>query len=267
MRRYILLALIPVAAILCVCCTKNDEGIRKNERLTVDLAEGVTMTFVKIPAGTFIMGTPVTELERNLDEDPQHEVMISKPYYLGLYEVTQKQWTALIDNNPSQYPGDNRPVEEVSWEDSQTFAQKMNELGQGRFRLPTEAEWEHACRAGTTTAFYWGEDTDRSQIADYAWYEDNSGKQTHDVGLKKPNPWGLFDMSGNVYEWCRDWHEKPYSTRYTTDPRGPKTGKKRIRRGGNWTVNAGSCRSGNRFDASPDLRSPGTGLRLLREYP
>ncbi|MBC7324568.1 MAG: formylglycine-generating enzyme family protein, partial [Moorella sp. (in: Bacteria)] len=133
---------------------------------------------VLIPAGTFMMGSPNNEQDRSSNEGPQHQVTLTKPFYLGKYEVTQAQWKAVMGSNPSYFRGNNLPVEQVSWNDCQTFIQRLNQLGQGTFRLPTEAEWEYACRAGTTTRFYWGDDPNYSQIGQYAWYDRNSNSQT-----------------------------------------------------------------------------------------
>jgi formylglycine-generating enzyme required for sulfatase activity len=202
------------------------------------LPAGATpLEMVLIPAGTFLMGSPPSEKDRGDDEGPQHQVTITKDFYLGKYEVTQAQWEAVMGNNPSGFKGDNLPVDMV-WEtasrnDCQAFIEKLNGMALAvvTFRLPTEAEWEYACRAGTTTRFYWGDDPDYSQIGVYAWYGDNSAGQTHEVGLKLPNAWALYDMSGNVPEWCQDWYGA-YRSGSQVDPIGPESGEGRVARGG-----------------------------------
>jgi formylglycine-generating enzyme required for sulfatase activity len=164
------------------------------------------MEFVLIPAGEFDIGSK-NETERWDVENPVHRVNISKAFYMGKYEVTQKQWRDVMGNNPSSFEGDNLPVETVSWNEVQEFIKKLNEKeGSNKYRLPTEAEWEYAARAGTTTPHFFG--NNESKLGDYAWYDSNSYRVTHDVGQKKPNPWGLYDMYGNVLEWVQDkWHD------------------------------------------------------------
>lgn len=157
--------------------------------------------------------------------------------------------------------GLNNPVYYVSWNDCQAFIQNLNQLGQGTFRLPTEAEWEYACRAGTQTAFYWGEDSSYSQIREYAWYDGNSSSKTHEVGTKLPNAWGLFDMSGNVWEWCQDWYGN-YSSNSQVDPTGAVRGSSRVIRGGSWLAHARICRSAYRSGHSPVYWTAGLGFRL-----
>ncbi|MDP8242571.1 MAG: formylglycine-generating enzyme family protein [Candidatus Hinthialibacter antarcticus] len=219
-----------------------------------------------IPAGAFTMGSPSNESGRYSDEGPQHQVTLTNGFYMGKYEVTQAQWSAVMGSNPSSFSGMNNPVESVSWNDCQQFIEKLNGMNQGTFRLPTEAEWEYACRAGTTTRFYWGDDPNNSQINQYAWYDSNSSSRTHEVGTKLPNPWELFDMSGNVWEWCQDWYGS-YSSSAQIDPvgpLGPSSGSGRVIRGGGWDGGARSCRSALRGQGSPDYRGNRFGFRLLR---
>ena len=218
---------------------------------------------VYIPAGEFTMGSPDNEKDRSAIEGPQHRVTITPPFYMGMYEVTQAQWQAVMGSNPSSFKGGNLPVESVSWNDCQEFIKKLNTLGQGIFRLPTEAEWEYACRAGTVTRFYWGDDNDYSQIGQYAWYSSNSGSQTHEVGKKLPNAWGLFDMSGNVWEWCQDWYSD-YTSDRQTDPQGPSTGSYKVFRGGSWGNDPGYCSSAHRNSNNPDYRGNSVGFRVVR---
>jgi len=168
------------------------------------------MEFVLIPAGTFTMGSPDSDSNAYDHEKPAHQVTISEPFYMGKYEVTQAQWKAVMGENPSRFKGDDHPVENVSWEDVQQFIQKLNaKEGKEACRLPTEAEWEYAARAGTTTIYSFGNNA--SQLGNYAWYDENSGNTTHPVGDKPPNPWGLYDMHGNVWEWVQDWYGPIYS--------------------------------------------------------
>jgi formylglycine-generating enzyme required for sulfatase activity len=220
----------------------------------------IGMEFVLIPAGTFQMGSNDGED----DEKPVHSVTISKPFYLGKYEVTQREWKAVMGSNPSYYKGDNRPVERVSWDDVQEFIKKLNaKEGGDKYRLPTEAEWEYACRAGSTTRWYFGDN--ENQLGDYAWYKANSGNETKPVGQKKPNAFGLYDMHGNVWEWCQDWYSKDYyGSSPKTDPTGPSSGSNRVRRGGSWGGTATIARAALRGTDFPDYRYGNLGFRLLR---
>jgi formylglycine-generating enzyme required for sulfatase activity len=195
------------------------------------LRNSIGMEFVLIPAGTFQMGSDDSEAYNN--ERPAHTVRITQPFYLGKYEVTQGQWQAVMGSNPSRFTGDpNRPVEQVSWEDVQEFIRRLNAReGGATYHLPTEAEWEYAARAGTTSRWSFG-DTAR-QLGRYGWYEENAGGQTHPVGQLQPNPWGLYDMHGNVWEWVQDWYAEDYYRRGTAvDPAGPSSGSSRVHRGG-----------------------------------
>ncbi len=217
-----------------------------------------------IRAGTFAMGSPSWETDRYSDEGPQHQVTISQSIYMGIYEVTQAQWAAVMGTYPSRfgYIPDN-PVEQVSWEDCQKFITKLNTMGIGTFRLPTEAEWEYACRAGSTTRFPWGEDSNYVQTGQYAWYYDNSGSRTNPVGQKKANSWGLYDMHGNVGEWCSDWFGS-YSADAQTDPKGAASGSYRVVRGGAWDSSQRGCRPSYRFCNTPSLAFGNVGFRLVR---
>jgi len=194
-----------------------------------------------------------------------HTVRITQPFYLGKYEVTQGQWQAVMGNNPSKFTGDpNRPVEQVSWDDVQEFIRRLNAREGGTmYRLPTEAEWEYAARAGTTTRWSFGDD--KSQLGRYAWYGGNAGSQTHPVGQLQPNPWGLYDMHGNVREWAQDWYGK-YTRGTAVDPAGPSSGPRRVDRGGSWYSTSSFCRSSDRFrdSGAPGDRNAILGCRLLR---
>ena len=190
--------------------------------LTVDLGGGVTMKLVLIRPGKFMMG----------DGKDRHEVTLSKPFYMGVTEVTQAQYEAVMGANPSHFKGATNPVEMVYWNDAAGFCKKLSEKTRQTFRLPTEAEWEYACRAGTQTAYSFGDDP--SALGDYAWWDWNGGWTTHPVGQKRPNAWGLYDMHGNVWEWCADWFGE-YPKGPVTDPSGPATGSgARVVRGGAW---------------------------------
>jgi formylglycine-generating enzyme required for sulfatase activity len=169
-------------------------------------------------------------------------------FYLGKYPVTQQQWEAVMEDNPSRFKGGSLPVETVSFDDVQTFLQKLNQLsGKKLYRLPTEEEWEYACRAGSTSEYYFGDNV--GQLGEYAWYDGNSGQTTHPVGQKKPNGWGLYDMAGNVFEWTDSWYDSSRSSR--------------VLRGGGWLSYAEYCRSANRLNLTPDSRSSFIGFRLV----
>ena len=208
-----------------------------------------SMEFVRIPAGSFEMGSPEGEAGRD-DDERAHEVRISRPFYLGKYEVTQGEWEAVMGTNPSEFQGCARcPVEQVSWNDVQEFIGKLNGRERGReyrYRLPTEAEWEYAAQAGTTGARY-------GELGEIAWYDANSGGSTQSVGQKRANAWGLHDMLGNVWEWVGDWYGD-YQSGAVTDPRGPSMGSPRVIRGGSWSNNARYVRSAYRYNYSPGYR-------------
>jgi formylglycine-generating enzyme required for sulfatase activity len=225
-------------------------------------ANSLGMEFVLIPAGSFLMGSPDSDRKARDNEKPQHKVTISQPFYLGKYEVTQSQWEAVMGSNPSDFSGRSNPVENVSWEDVQGFIKKLNQKeGGNKYRLPTEAEWEYAARAGTTSIYSFGDDA--GALGRYAWCWGNSGWSTHPVGQKEPNPWGLCDMHGNVYEWVQDWYGKNYYAESPgIDPRGPSSGSYRVFRGGCWINLARNCRSAARDEVPPGHSSGGHGFRL-----
>jgi formylglycine-generating enzyme required for sulfatase activity len=225
--------------------------------VTVKLGENVMMDLVLVPAGSFMMGSDGFEE----DEKPVHKVNISRPFYMGKYEVTQEQWTALIHDNPTKFVGPQRPVENLKWEDCQKFLEVLSARYPGcTFTLPTEAQWEYACRAGSTTEFCFG--SDEGEMGEYAWYVKNSENTTHPVGQKHANAWGLYDMHGNAYEWCQDW-DGPYAGSEPTDPRGPASGTKRIMRGGSWRTGAKVCRSANRPWTAPPHPPYKAGFRVV----
>ncbi len=264
---------------------------KKGDAVTFTVS-GVSFKMVRIPAGDFMMGSGLSpeEVDRRYgggakwykEEHPQHRVRITKPFWMGETEVTQGLWKAVMVENPSYFKdcGDDCPVEEVSWNDAQEFIRRLNNAVTGvRFRLPTEAEWEYACRAGTTGAY-------AGDLDAMAWYANNSGNQKinaqvlweadrgsyvkkildngcriHAVGNKKPNTWGLYDMHGNVWEWCQDWYGD-YPSGYVTDPAGPSSGSYRVLRGGGWSSGAGFCRSAYRGRSGPAGRISYGGFRL-----
>jgi len=214
---------------------------------------------VYIEPGTFTMGSPSSESGRD-DDETQHQVTLTKGYYMQTTEVTQSQWKAVMGSNPSHFPscGDNCPIERISWNSVQKFITALNEKEKtDQYRLPTEAEWEYAARAGSTTAFA------NTDISEAAWYYGNAGFKTHLVAQKQANAWGLFDMHGNVWEWCHDWYGD-YPTNAVTDPEGLTSGTYRVIRGGDWGYAVQECRSANRSSLIPSGITGTIGLRLSR---
>jgi len=245
--------------------TPTPTGTRTPTGYSVNLGEGVRpLELVALTGGVFTMGSDKV----SDDEKPPHQVRLSA-FSIGKYEVTQAQWQAVMGNNPSYFKGDgNLPVESVSWNDVQEFIKRLNDkTGSQQFRLPTEAEWEYAARAGTNTEYSFGDD--EKLLGEYAWYIDNSGNKTQPVGTKKANPFGLFDMGGNVWEWCLDWYGENYYQQFgrgvVPDPRGPRAGSDRVMRGGGWgNDGAVDCRSADRGSGAPDDRNGFLGFRLVR---
>jgi formylglycine-generating enzyme required for sulfatase activity len=217
----------------------------------------IGMEFVLIPAGTFRMGSPYLDTEASENEKPAHRVTISQPFFLGKYPVTQTQWAAVMGNNPSLFKNNsNHPVESVSWDDVQTFLRKLNEQeGKEDYRLPTEAQWEYACRAGTDTPRY------HSEVNAIAWYLGNSNDQSQPVGQKLPNAWGLYDMLGNVWEWCHDG-ARTYTADTAVDPMRPtKADALPVVRGGSWYDSARGIRAAYRHAVLSNLRNDFLGFR------
>ncbi|MFT5200462.1 MAG: sulfatase modifying factor 1, partial [Planctomycetota bacterium] len=228
------------------------------------------------PAGEFMMGSPASESDRGGDET-QHRVKLTRPIYVGKYELTQAEWERVMGSNPSRFSkaGLDAPVEQVSWEDCLSFLRKLcarEGVPDGTYRLLTEAEWEYACRAGTTTPFCYGSDLDSSKANFDGNNPYGSGSKgvyretTLRVGSFKPNSWGLYDMHGNVYEWCSDWSGN-YPSGNAVDPSGPESGEYRVFRGGSWFTYGRDCRAADRDGNTPSFRYSYLGFRLVRTAP
>ena len=279
-RLRLLTGLVLCGALVLVACGDEDSptsaggrGDSPGDAKRFSLPGGAAMEFVWIERGTFLMGSPPSEKGReSLEESPVHEVEISEGFWLGRYEVTQGQWEAVMGSRPwsgEEYgvSDPSHPAVGISWEDVQAFIEELNGAsGSGLYRLPSEAEWEYACRAGTRARWSFG-DNER-QLTDYAWYRENAwdvGERYAQVGLKGANPWGLHDMHGNVWEWVQDWHDSDYYDRSPrVDPPGPMTGSYRVIRGGNFGLIARYMRSASRHYFWPVRRADVVGVRLLR---
>ncbi len=230
------------------------------------LMSSLGMKLAWIPPGSFLMGSPASEAKRN-DDETQHRVTLTKGFCMGIHPVTQGQWRAVMGYNPSHFKGDDRPVEMVSWEDCQEFCKKLGAKEGKAYRLPTEAEWEYACRAGTTTPFSFGETITTDQVnydGNYPYGKGKKGEyrqQTTLVGSFPANAWGLHDMHGNVAEWCQDWYG-PYPDKDIKDPQSVNSGKARVLRGGSWSYDARYCRSARRYRDAPGYRRQILGVRV-----
>lgn len=273
---WIIAACVAVAAVVGIVCAKflsvGEDMEQKTERKTESAPQlvavegsrtftvnGVKFTMVPVEGGTFTMGaTSEQGSDAEEDEKPAHKVTLSD-YYIGQTEVTQALWEAVMGSNPSFFEGDNLPVEQVSWNDCQVFIQKLNQLTGKQFRLPTEAEWEYAARGGRKSQGY--KYAGGNNIGSVAWYTGNSGIETHPIGTKQANELGIYDMSGNVYEWCSDWYGD-YTSSSQSDPQGPSSGSGRVGRGGDYGSSAGYCRVSNRYGILPGCRGDNLGLRL-----
>ena len=251
--------------------TSAQQSIELNQNLN-SLTNTIGIKLMQVPKGKFIMGSPETEGQRDINEN-QHEVTISQNFYMGSTEVTQAQWQKVMGNNPSKFQGHELPVEQISWEEAVEFCKRLSEMPEekkaGRkYRLPTEAEWEYACRAGTTTPYHFGSELNGRQANCNG--TDPYGTETEGPYLKKitivgkypANAWGLYDMHGNVWECCADWYGD-YPTGSVTDPSGPVTGSSCVRRGGGWSFIAVVCRSANRFGVGPSLHTGYLGFRVV----
>ena len=255
---------------------------RPSAEMTITLPGGVPMTFCWCPATTseawkailggddfFWMGSPKSEACRSNDET-RHRVRLTQGFWMGKYEVTQRQWEGVMCENPSSFKGADRPVEQVSWDDCQVFVAQINAAGQVRVSLPTEAQWEYACRAGTTSPFNFGS-TLNGDMANcdgrhpYGFFNGRYRRETSPVGEYAPNAWGLYDMHGNVWEWCQDWYGDYAGD--ATDPTGPASGSDRVVRGGSWLIDAQYCRSAGRYGHGPVYRNCILGFRLVCSLP
>ena len=229
--------------------------------ISIPVKNGITIDMVKVEAGTFMMGATSEMQKPWYDEKPVHQVTLTNDYYMGKYEVTQNLWKAVMGRNPSKFKGDDLPVEKVSWDDCQEFISKLNSMTGRKFRLPTEAEWEYAARGGKKSRgyqYYSGS----SNISDVAWHAGNSRKKTHPVGKKQANELCIYDMTGNVGEWCQDRYDS-YVSSSQTNPTGAVSGSNRVFRGGSWNGNARFCCLSYRDNGTPDYRDDYFGLRLV----
>lgn len=237
-----------------------DNGNNSNNSNGTFTVNGVSFNMIAVKGGTFTMGaTSEQSSDADSDEKPTHQVTLSD-YCIGETEVTQELWQAVMGSNPSKFTGNlQRPVEYVSWNNCQEFIKKLNQLTGKTFRLPTEAEWEYAARGGSQSRGY--KYAGSNTIGDVAWYTSNSSSTSHPVGQKQPNELGLYDMSGNVWEWCQDWYGS-YSSSSQTNPTGPSSGSDRVYRGGSWGSYAWYCRVSERISLAPSFRHDALGLRL-----
>jgi formylglycine-generating enzyme required for sulfatase activity len=232
------------------------------------LGNGVTLEMVEIPGGTFYMGSPESEAQRESDEGPQRQVTVPS-FFMGKYQLTQKQYQAIIGSNPSNFQGENRPVEKVSWDDAVTFCQLLSQKTGKNYRLPSEAQWEYACRAGSTTPFYFGESITPELVnydGNYPYGDAPKGlyrQQTTDVGSFPPNAFGLYDMHGNVWEWCLDDWVNNYNNAPTDGSVVTSKSELKLLRGGSWLDYAGDCRSADRSRASRVSRNFNFGFRVV----
>ena len=231
-----------------------------SDHISIPVKDGISIDMVRVEAGTFTMGATAEMEDPYDDEKPTHQVTLTNDYYIGKYEVTQALWKAVMGKKPSKFKGDNLPVENVSWDDCQEFISQLNRITGKTFRLPTEAEWEYAARGGKKSRGY--QYSGSNDISDVAWYDGNSGNKTHAVGSKQANELGIYDMSGNVWEWCQDWHGS-YSSSSQTNPTGVKSGSYRVIRGEGWFSGARICRSSYRDGRLPYASSRDQGLRLV----
>jgi formylglycine-generating enzyme required for sulfatase activity len=266
--RNLVICCVALLALAGSACTRTEDP---PGQLTVDLGGGVKLEMVLIPAGEFMMGCPSSDQDAVDAEKPQHRVRITRPFYLGKYPVTQEQWDAVMGGQATtgddhHFKGLKNPVDTVSWQNCQEFLEQLNRRPGNpgeKFQLPTEAQWEYACRAGSSTKYCYGDE--ESRLGEYAWYDDNSEHKTHPVGEKKPNAWGLYDVHGNIWQWCEDRFGGGYYAKSPVDdPPGPAAGSDRALRGGAWGSYARSCRSSSRLALTPMYRDENLGFRVAR---
>ena len=230
-----------------------------NKYISISVKDGINIEMVKVEAGTFMMGATPKIKHPYDDEKPAHQVTLTKNYYIGKYEVTQALWKMVMNSNPSAISGDDRPVEQVSWHDCQEFIEKLNKITGRKFRLPTEAEWEYAARGGNKSHGYIYSGSNK--LSTVAWFYDNNGCETKTVGTKQANELGIYDMTGNVWEWCQDWYAT-YHSSSQINPTGVTNGTRRVYRGAGYAIHARSCHISFRGCQPPTFRSSGVGLRL-----
>lgn len=275
LRRNFLATFLVIA---CGCQNGSDQALDSDEptqRTEIELTpqqreifeapvetNSIGIQLKELPAGEFIMGSDNGEDNAK----PALQVVLTDPFFISVHEVTQAQYEEVMGTNPSQFKSPRNPVEQVRWEMAVEFCRRLSELPAEKaaghvYRLPTEAEWEYACRAGTETRFNFGDDG--SALTDFAWYSDNEGSTTQPVGKKSPNAWGLFDMHGNAAEWVQDWYAD-YPDGPQTNPSGPAESSFRVYRGGSWFSNASSCESSYRFGVVPPFRNNYLGFRVVR---
>ena len=234
--------------------------VTNGDNISIPVKDGISIDMVRVEAGTFTMGATPEMKNPYSDEKPTHQVTLTNDYYIGKYEVTQALWKAVMGNNPSNFKGGNLPVEQVSWDDCQEFINKLNKITGKTFRLPTEAEWEYAARGGKKSRGY--QYSGSNNISDVAWYDSNSGNKTHAVGSKQANELGIYDMTGNIWEWCHDCYGI-YSSSSQTNPTGATSGSIRMGRGGCWGSGARYCRSSYRRSDASGNRYHYLGFRLV----
>jgi len=261
-KRYMNSAVMAIVALCLLLPIKASCEPKTNE-----ITNSIGMKFVLIPSGSFMMGcnSDFEDCGAKGNSLPRHQVSITKPFYIGKYEVTQEQWTKVMGSNPSNFKGRSNPVEKVSWNDAQQFIEELNKMEKTTsYRLPTEAEWEYAARAGSDGQYCFGDDEE--QLDQYAWYNKNSDNKHHPVGTKRPNAWGLYDMHGNVIEMVQDLYDKDYyKNSPKQDPQGPSSGTQRVLRGGSWAFAAFQARLACRCADVPDNRGNfSIGFRVVR---
>ncbi len=271
-----ILCILLILAVFSSGCTDSDEvpvdeessvvaeEVEEEEVDDSTFTNSIGMEFVMIESGEFIMGSPEDELYSDKDERPMRQVTVPYDFYIGIYEVTQAEWKAVMDTEPFEFKGNDLPADKVSWSDANKFLDKLNKMEDGaKYRLPTEAEWEYAARAGTSTAFVSG--SDEAGLFQYAWFTENSEDKTHPVGLKEANAWGLYDVHGNLAEWVMDEYHSNYQ-KAPSDSRVWEGGvDRRVIRGGSWDNAAENCRSGHRDSIGEGSRKNYIGFRIVKE--